>query len=338
MISMIKTAYDKIILILVLLALLATAVYLYLNVGEGKEDMASVENEIVSYTKANPNAKTVDVSPYQTTIAAISDPYQMNLENPSWTNIAMFVPEARVICIDCKLPIRFYASKCPFCMTEQPPLRALDSTYDGDKDGMPDLYEKEHGLNHRADDTKDDFDKDGFSNIVEFESGTSPSDASSFPAPDSELVVTSVVADPFNLLFKGTIQLPNQSKSFQINLKNGDRTHFPKIGEKVEGFTVVKFDENGAKAQKKDQRDRDVLVLSSPSGKMIPLIEGKGTAYKEYTVTFKFNITGEKFKLRAGDTFTLKNKEYQFIGVDKAGQNIVIKRLDDEKLLTYEGM
>jgi len=338
MISMIKSAYDKIILILVLLALLATAAYLYLNVGAGKEDMASVENEIVSYTKANPNAKTVDVSPYQTTIATISDPYQMNLENPSWTNIAMFVPEARVICIDCKLPIRFYASKCPFCMTEQPPLRALDATYDGDKDGMPDMYEKEHGLNHRADDTKEDSDNDGFSNIVEFKVGTSPSDATSYPNPDSELVVTSVVADPFNLKFKSSSLLPDKSRMFQINLKNGARTHFVKIGEEVEGFKVLKFVEKGAKAQKKDQRDTDVLVLSSPSGKMIPLIEGRGTAYKEYTVTFKFNITGEEFELRAGDTFKLKNKEYQFIRVDKAGQNIVIKRLDDDKLLTYEGM
>jgi len=338
MISMIKTAYDKIILIFVLLALLATAAYLYFNIGAAQAEMASVDNEIVSYTKANPNAEMVDVSPYKSALAAISNPYQMDLENPSWTNIAMFVPEARVVCIDCKLPIRFYASKCPFCMTEQPPLRALDPTYDGDKDGMPDLYEKEHGLNHRADDTKDDFDKDGFSNIVEFKVGTSPSDAASYPNPDSELKVVSVVADPFNLLFKSASLLPDKSRMFQINLKNGARTHFVKLGEGVEGFTVLKFDENGAKAQKKNQRDRDVLVLSSPSGKNIPLIEGKGTAYQEYTVTFKFNITGEEFKLRAGDTFTLKNKEYQFIGVDKAGQNIVIKRLDDDKLLTYEGM
>ena len=338
MISMIKSAYDKIILILVLLALLATATYLYLNVGTGKEEMASVENEIVSYTKANPNAKTLDVSLYEETITAISNPYQMDLRNPSWTNIAMFVPEVRVICIDCKLPIRFYASKCPFCMTEQPPLRALDPTYDGDKDGMPDLYEKEHGLNHRADDTKEDSDNDGFSNIVEFKVGTSPSDSKSFPSPDSELVVTSVVADPFNLLFKGVQVLPGPVYSFQINLKNGEQSHFKKLGEEVEGFKVLKFVKDGAKAQKKGQRDTDVLVLSSPSGKMIPLIEGRGTAYKEYTVTFKFNITGEESKLRAGDTFKLKNKEYQFIRVDKAGQNIVIKRLDDDKLLTYEGM
>jgi hypothetical protein len=223
-------------------------------------------------------------------------------------------------------------------MTEQPPLRALDPTYDGDKDGMPDLYEKEHGLNHRADDTKEDFDNDGFSNMVEFKVGTNPSDATSYPDPDSELVVTSVVPDSFDLLFKSSSLLPDKSRIFQINLKNGARTHFVKLGEKVEGFTVIKFVKDGAKATKKDQRNSDVLVLSSPSGKMIPLIEGKGTAYKEYTVTFKFNITGEEFKLRTGDIFKLKKKEYQFIRVDKAGQNIVIKRLDDEKLLTYEGM
>jgi hypothetical protein len=81
---MIKSAYDKIILILVLLALLVTAGYLYLNVGAGKEDMASVGNEIVSYTKANPNAKMVDVSKYEDAIVTISNPYQMDLKNSSW--------------------------------------------------------------------------------------------------------------------------------------------------------------------------------------------------------------------------------------------------------------
>jgi hypothetical protein len=338
MISMIKSAYDKIILIVVIVALLATVVYLHFSVESGTAEMANVEREIVSYTKAYPDATKLDVAPYEKTIAEISDPYQLDLANASWTNLAMFIPDTRVICIDCKMPIPFFTTKCPFCLTVQPPLRALDATYDGDKDGMPDMYEKEQGLNHRVDDTKGDADGDGFSNIVEFEKGTSPSDPNSYPNPDSELVVTNVRADPFDLLFKGSSLLPDKSRMFQINLKNGARTYFVKIGEEVEGFKVRKFVKDGAKAQKKGQRDADVLILSSPSGKRIPLIERRGTAYKEYTVTFKFNITGEEFKLRANDTFKLKNKEYQFIRVDKAGQNIVIKRLGDDKILNLEGI
>lgn len=337
MISMIKKSYDKVILILVVIALLATAAYLYINVGQGVEEMAQVEKEIVSYTKANPNASVLDVSRYEATIAEITAPYQLDLSNPGWTNVAMFVPEARVICIDCKIPIPYFAKKCPFCQTVQPPLRSLDEKYDGDKDTMPDLYEKEHGLNPRLNDSLADADGDGFSNIVEFKSNTSPSDPNSYPPPDTELQVTDVVADPFNLLFKGSSLLPDKSRMFQINLKNGDRTHFKKLDEKVEGFTLSNFGKGAAKAQNKGDRDRDVLVLLAPSGKKIPLIEGQGTAYKEYTVTLKFNITGEEFKLRAGDTFKLKNKPYQFIRVDNTGQNIVIKRLDDDEILVFEG-
>ena len=337
MISMIKSAYDKIILILVVIALLATAAYLYINVGQGVEEMSEVENEIVSYKKQHPNASVLDVSQYEAAISEITNPYQLNLSDPGWTNVAMFVPGARVVCIDCKTPIPFFATKCVFCQTVQPPLRSLDDKYDGDKDGMPDMYEKEHVLNHRLDDSLVDTDGDGFSNIVEFRSGTSPSNPDSYPNPDSELVVTDVVADPFNLLFKGSSLLPDKSRIFQINLKNGDRTHFKKLGEKVEGFTLTKFAKGAAKAKKEGERDKDVLILVAPSGKKIPLIEGKGTAYKEYTVTFKFNITGEKFELRAGNTFKLKNKPYQFIRVDKAGQNIVIKRLDDDEILIFEG-
>ncbi|MDA3799640.1 MAG: hypothetical protein PF692_11230 [Kiritimatiellae bacterium] len=337
MISMIKSSYDKIILILVVIALLATAAYLYINVGQGVKDMAEVENEIVSYTKANPNASVLDVSQYEDTIAEITNPYQLNLADPGWTNVAMFVPESRVVCIDCKIPIAYFAKKCPFCQTVQPPLRSLDEKYDGDKDGIPDMYEKEHGLNHRLDDSMADADGDGFSNIVEFKSNTSLSDPNSYPPPDTELKVVSVVADPFNLLFKGSSLLPDKSRMFQINLKNGDRTHFKKLGEKVEGFTLSNFGKGAAKAQNEGERDKDVLRLISPSGKKIDLIEGKGTAYKEYTVTLKFNITGEEFKLRAGDTFKLKNKPYQFIHVDNSGQNIVIKRIDDDEVLVFEG-
>lgn len=336
MISRIKSSYDKIILMFVVLVLLGSGVYLHIIMPVKKQAMSNVEQEIVSYTKAHPDALALDTFQYEDAISRITTPYQLNLQNSSWTNNAMFVPDSRVICIDCKLPIPYMAMKCPFCTAKQPPLRALDPTYDGDKDGMPDLYEKKYGLNHRTDDTSDDLDNDGFSNIVEFKAGTDPSSSESFPAPDTELVVIDVKADPFDLLFKSSSLLPDKSRMFQINLKNGERTHFKRLGEQVEGFKVVKFGAGAAKAKDPGDRDKDVLVLESPSGKKIPLIEGKGTAYKEYTVTVRFNITGEEFKMRAGDTFKLKNKEYQFIRVDKSGQNIVIKRLDDEKILTFE--
>jgi hypothetical protein len=46
--------------------------------------------------------------------------------------------------------------------------------YDFDNDGMPDVWEKKHGLQYDKNDAKGDPDKDGIQNLKEFQDGTNP--------------------------------------------------------------------------------------------------------------------------------------------------------------------
>ncbi|MEU8813666.1 hypothetical protein [Actinoplanes sp. NPDC048796] len=57
------------------------------------------------------------------------------------------------------------------------PKPAVPAAKDTDRDGMPDAYEKAHGLNPRKKDASGDKDADGLTNLAEFKAGTSADDA-----------------------------------------------------------------------------------------------------------------------------------------------------------------
>lgn len=60
-----------------------------------------------------------------------------------------------------------------------------DDDLDTDEDGIPDIWEDEHGLNKLMDDANLDKDSDGFLNIEEYEAGTNPLDPRSHPPKES---------------------------------------------------------------------------------------------------------------------------------------------------------
>ena len=56
-----------------------------------------------------------------------------------------------------------------------PELASGTAPVDGDQDGMPDAWEKTHGLNPAdAGDSRTDLDNDGYTNIEEYLNGTDP--------------------------------------------------------------------------------------------------------------------------------------------------------------------
>ncbi len=77
------------------------------------------------------------------------------------------------------------ADTCPECGTKQDPIGAAPTdTDDLDKDGIPDVVEKDtEGLHYRyPKDAMADFDQDGFLNIEEYTHGTNMNDANDFPS------------------------------------------------------------------------------------------------------------------------------------------------------------
>lgn len=62
----------------------------------------------------------------------------------------------------------------------------VKSSKDSDKDGMPDSWEDEYGLNpNDLTDAKTDLDEDGLSNLEEYQNNTDPTDAGSYPAEEA---------------------------------------------------------------------------------------------------------------------------------------------------------
>jgi hypothetical protein len=68
---------------------------------------------------------------------------------------------------------------------------------DADRDGMPDLWESQHGLNPALNDATADLDHDGASNLLEYYSGTNPQSAEDVPRIEATVVGT----DTLRLVF-----------------------------------------------------------------------------------------------------------------------------------------
>ncbi|MEM2778880.1 MAG: Amuc_1099 family pilus-like system protein, partial [Candidatus Jordarchaeales archaeon] len=63
-----------------------------------------------------------------------------------------------------------------------------------DRDGMPDGWEVQYGLDPLSDDAGQDKDGDGFTNLEEYRAGTDPTNSSSTPSVPSEGLSPSSVA------------------------------------------------------------------------------------------------------------------------------------------------
>jgi len=66
----------------------------------------------------------------------------------------------------------------------------IDPAIDTDNDGIPDIWEYEHGLNPLINDASTDSDNDGVSNLDEYKAGTDPNDPNSKPDPPACACIT----------------------------------------------------------------------------------------------------------------------------------------------------
>ena len=331
MLSTFADQYDKLIAGLVVLLLLVSAVYLGIRLRGVSRDEARTKDKLEQMTPAHPHAAASDLSMYDVAKQKVAEPDQVGV----WSN-ALFVPETRVWCVGCRWPIEITAEICPFCKTVQPkPPKEPD---DFDQDGMLDKWEIEHGLNP-ADptDAAKDPDGDGFTNIEEFNAvpSTDPQDLNDHPPIVGKLCVDKIVANPFRLLFKSILTMPDGSPKFAINDQNTNKTWFKKMGEDVEGFVLYEFEEHFEEETSGGitrQVNRSVLTLKRGK-KPIPLTMGKRVSYVELTTVLTFRPDGSTYTLKAGEEMELRGKHYKVLRIDSEGGTVVLGRLSDGKRL-----
>jgi hypothetical protein len=305
--------YEKIALIAVLVALLASALILVLRIGFGRMALTEARWERPREQK---DAVPLNVGALEEKVAPLTQPYQSAEQTH-----ALLVSELRVWCIkeDCGRPIPYNAAQCPFCGTTQPPILTED-VRDDDQDGLPNEWERLHGLNPLdPTDAHLDKDGDGFTNLEEYQFGTDPNDPASFPELPGKLRLVRAIVQPFQLLFQGVSELPD-GRRFLLNLRGGGRSYFARMGETVEGFKVEAYDESVP--------ERPMLVLLK-DGETIRLEKGVERSRSEVSARMVFLLDRTTYTVKGGDSFKLKDRGYKV--VDIKPNTVSIRALDTGK-------
>ncbi|MCE9614958.1 MAG: hypothetical protein K8T26_11815 [Lentisphaerae bacterium] len=326
--ELLRRFYDRILAILAVVMLIGAIAWGVIRIGALQLGQRDFGNWMSAISPEHLEAPRVDVSPYEGAELALKEPPQFSV----WSN-ALFVPETRCYCVDCMRPISLSTEVCPFCGFKQPP-REPPRDLDSDYDGMTDAWEKEHGLDPRNnEDAQLDGDGDGFVNADEASGKTNPADPASHPAYAEKLTIGPVVAEPFRLLFKSVLSLPDGGKKFAINTRDSSKTYFVKLGQIVDGFEVFSFVEKFEDVDiggVKRRANLSVLTLRREK-KLIALTMGRERSGVEYRVSLKFALDGSDIPVKPGEPLDVRGESYKVITVDIPKETVVIERLSDHQ-------
>lgn len=302
--SWLSMNYDKLILVVILVGLLLSAFFLFMKIGRKRQELTEAAwGKMIVVPK---KVESIDplLAHFDQMKSVLIAPFQAG----QFSN-RMFISELRVSCVECQKPIPFDASVCPFCQAKQPAGIPPDEI-DSDGDGIPDKYEREHGMNPMdANDAALDMDNDGFSNIEEYRDGTKLDDASDYPSPAAKLRTIRIASNPFKLRFQGEARM-SKGVFYQLNLRSLERTFFVRIGDELEGFKVMECVTNAPAGP---------TIILKQGDKVISLVKGKTKEEFEMVAELVFLIDQSKMVVRRGDAIKLKDREYKVIDIRRDG-------------------
>ena len=304
--------YDKLIFGVVLVLLLVSANVLFSGSGEKPGVDQKFESALRAVRRGERHALApLSANAYETALAAMEEPYAME-----GTNVAFLVPPERILCSHpgCSLVVPPDAETCPDGH-EQPkenaePAEGLDT----DGDGLPDAWEREHGLNPiDPEDAEKDPDGDHFSNREEFAAGTDPNSAKSHPELFRFLRVRDSAVTPFRFVFRGGKIRTKDGYKFTINDPQANRDYNVAKGEELAGTGFVLADYSSTTEERetsvgKRRVETYTLVLRKGEDEVV-MRERTPAVSSVYEVTFSCD------KAPAFEAKVLRNATFEIDGV-----------------------
>ena len=330
---------------------LAGGIFFYLgSLGEDPDEAAAAEVASVSRARSSSDGvKPVDMTGFEATAKALRTP-------PTATEISdkaesFLASERRVLCRKCAKAIVGdikACPACPFCGEKQE--EAVKVVLDADADGLPDEWEKKHGLNPGdAADALADKDNDGFTNLEEFQAKTDPTDPKDHPDYLDYLKIQLPLKEtrmPF--VFRKASQIPGGWRcEFFDPVRKDDygrkgRAVSVKVGEKVVdatskekfdyGFILKSYTPKTVKRERKGMKGMMVEVDVSEAvvervrdGKQVTLVVQSGKGAKLAPVDTQATLffergQGKTFEVTPGVAIELYGNKYRILDVNAVGK------------------
>ncbi len=243
--------YEWIALAIALIVLALAGVYAVSEFSKNADDETTSALRSIDPVSSHPSGvKAADLEDYGRVMELTRKP--VFITEIKGTEASFLASEKRITCKFCTKPIRFGLETCPFCHKQLPEKKAI--VLDGDGDGLPDEWERQHGLN--PDDPADahvDSDQDGFTNMEEYLAKTDPKDPKSHPDYLDSLKLELPLKETFlPFYFVSAMKTPNGVKLEFSDPKR--RNDYGKLGYRYSVLEGTDIGDTGFVAKKYTQK------------------------------------------------------------------------------------
>lgn len=149
--------------------------------------------------------------------------------------------------------------------------------------------------------------------------------------PDKGLPFSIVGIQPFPLTYMAESILPDGTSGYQLNASDNTRTHFARLGEQIDGYTIAA---HTVKPATRPAADVAELVLERGSIR-VPLVRGQRPD-PQWSVAVLSAGVEQPLSLLAGESFEWQGAKYELSSIDPIAGKVVVRRLLDGKTLTLE--